>query len=497
MLRSLPSLSRWLIVTGMFIGLGGAFAFVYLSGLQATPFHPDESSQLFMSRDFDMLFLRREPAALAWQPDEPLTPDVRLRLLDAPITRYLAGLGWWARGFTAADLNVDWVWGATWEENQAAIPPADVLWAARAPTALLGALTAVLALWWGIRLGGWPTGLTAALLVGLDPLMLLHTRRAMAESALTFFSALAAVGSLALVDVCDRLDGFRWRAPLGGALVGALVGLALCSKQTEIVMLPVALLASGGALRQRLWPLRQRLIVLVLLSLGIGVGSGLTFWLLNPVLSQHPVSALREMLTLRSELVESQIQVNGERDPEVVLGTAPARLRAMVQQLYWQPPAVWDAPVYLEHLQPEAEAYFAEPLHLWLRRPPWPWLLMGLTALGLGVCVYHAARDRLSSPPRAEQVLLLWFGMTLVFLALVIPLNWQRYFLPLLVPSRLLAALGAGVGLRWIVGMVVGTSRVQPAPTRGADGMIGGRGNRSPYAGGTLLDVASITRSYK
>ena len=189
--------------------------------------------------------------------------------------------------------------------------------------------------------------------------------------------------------------------------------------------------------------------------------------------------------------------MNGERDPEVVLGTAPARLRAMVQQLYWQPPAVWDAPVYLEHLQPEAEAYFAEPLHLWLRRPPWPWLLMGLTALGLGVCVYRAARDRLSSPPRAEQVLLLWFGMTLVFLALVIPLNWQRYFLPLLVPSRLLAALGAGVGLRWIVGMVVGTSRVQPAPTRGADGMIGGRGNRSPYAGRTLLDVASITRSYK
>ncbi len=432
------------------IGLASVLAFVYLRGLAAAPFHPDESSQIFMSRDFEALFLRRDPAALAWRPDQPLAPDMSLRLLDAPVTRYLIGLGWWLSGFTVDELNADWVWGATWEENQAALPSPELLGAARAPIILLSVLSTVVLFWWGLRLEGWATGLFAALFTGLDPLMLLHARRAMAESALTFFSALAALGSLLLAITCDRLDRLNWRAALAGVLVGVLSGLALCSKQTEVVMLPVAWLAGGLAIIQRPWPLRQRLTTLAALGLAVGVGSGLTFWLLNPVLSRHPVGAFQEMLRLRAELARSQVEVNGARDPAIVLRSVPSRLSAMFLQLYFYgAPEVWDAPVYLEQLQPAAQAYLAGPLHRWLNRPLWPELGLGLTGLALGVCAYRVVRDRFGRQTRAEQTLLLWFGLTLILLALVIPLNWQRYFLPLLLPARLLTAFGAALALKW------------------------------------------------
>jgi 4-amino-4-deoxy-L-arabinose transferase-like glycosyltransferase len=450
---------RWLVNGVIPIALGLVFALIYLRGLPFVPFHPDESSQLFMSRDFDTFFVRHDFAALAWQPGAPLALDMRLRLLDAPLTRYLAGFGWWARGLTVNDLNIDWVWGAAWDANEAALPHPAVLQAARLPVALLGAFTVTLLFWLGIKSGGWTTGLLAALLVGLDPLTLLHTRRTMAESELIFFSALAALGTLVLANACDRLDGFRWRVLAGALGVGVLAGLALSSKQTELVMIPVAGLACGAALVQRPWAWRKRLGMLALLCGVIGLTAGLTFFLLNPVLWSQPLAGLQTMLRMRNELVQSQIRVNGEREPQVVLTTIPARLDAMVEQLYWQTPAVWDAPVYLEHLQPAADQYFAVPFHTWLHQPPWPALLLCLTALGLGVGLCRVARSCLNSDTRALQLALFWFGVTAIFLAFVIPLDWQRYFLPLLAPTRLLAALGlSALGQK-----LLALARIRPA----------------------------------
>ncbi len=423
--------------------LAVGFALVLLRDLARVPYHPDESSQLYMSRDFDTLVLQRNPAALAWLPGEPVSPDARLRLLDAPLTRYLLGAGWWLAGYTSEDLNADWTWGAAWEENAAAIPRLDLLLAARRPLAVLGALAAVAAFAFGKRLGGLGVGVVAAFLLALDPLTLLHSRRAMAESALTVFSVLAVLGILYLTAFVDSLSSFSWKVAAGAVGVGVLAGLALSSKQTELVMIPVALLAVGWALGQRPWPVRTRLAALGTASAGIALAGGLTFLALNPVLYAHPLEAAREMMSLRAELATEQVRVNGESRPEEVLSSVPARLGAAVAQLYWQPPAVWDAPVYLDHLQPAAAAYFADPLMTLLRQPPLSLALLGLTAWGLGASARRIYRDRGGPATRPEQVLWLWAGVTLALLALVIPLNWQRYFLPLLPPSRLFAALGA------------------------------------------------------
>ncbi len=448
--------------------LACALLVLYLSDLDRVPFHPDESTQIYMSRDFDIAFLQHNPAALAWTPDQPLSPEARLRLLDAPLTKTLIGLGRWLRGFTLADSNVDWVWGATWADNRAAIPSHDLLMAARLPTAVLGALASVLVFWIGVQVSGIGAGLIAALLVGLDPLLLLHARRAMAESALTFFSVLAAFGILLLVRHCDSLKRFRLRTVALGAVIGLLSGLAMDSKQTELVMLPIALAATALCLLQRQWTRRSQSVALTVLWFVIGAGWLVGVWLLNPVLYRDPISVTQTMLSLRADLAREQVAVNGAANPQSVLASVPARLGAAVAQLYWQPAAAWDVPVYLDQLQSAASAYFANPINSLVRQPFVGLLLVIFSGVGIGDSAMRVWRDRLGARTRTEQVLWLWSLVTLALLALTIPLNWQRYFMPLLAPSRLFAALGvfacARIALRSASSLPLRKVRYQRAP---------------------------------
>ncbi|MBI4770547.1 MAG: glycosyltransferase family 39 protein, partial [Chloroflexi bacterium] len=330
----------------------------------------------------------------------------------------------------------------TWEANQQALPRSVVLLAGRGPLAVLGALATVVMFWIGYEVVGMGVGLIAALLLGLDPLSLLHTRRAMAEGSLIFFSALAAWGSLRLARACDAWETFRWRIFAGGALVGTLAGLAMASKQTEVVMLPVALLAIGLPLLQRPWPLAQRWRALAAIWLVIGLGGALTFWALNPILYRQPLNVAQKMLELRAQLAQEQIEVNGAAHPDMLTPTPLARLRAAFWQVYVRPPAFWDAPVYLDHLKPLTETYLSSPVNSLLRRPLFGPVIAVLSAVGVAASGYRLIRGRLSPATRAEQVVWWWSAATLVLLLFAIPLDWQRYFLPLLAPARLFAAIG-------------------------------------------------------
>jgi 4-amino-4-deoxy-L-arabinose transferase-like glycosyltransferase len=441
---------RWPLVAALTVVLAVAFLVIYLFDLAAVPFHPDESGYLYMSRDFSILFLDRNPLALAWSPTQPLTLETQKRLLDAPLTRYMVGLGWWLRGYTTADLNADWAWGAPWEANLAAIPPPALLLAARTPIAVLGALSAVLLFWIGVDIGGIALGLPAALLLALDPLLLLHARRAMAESLLTFFSLLAIWGVLRLVRACDAPSANGLKLLAGSVGVGVLLGLAMSAKQTELALLPVALLITALALMQRHELLGRRLKTATLTAFAVVAASALTFWLLNPVLLTDPWAVARQMIAARAELAAAQIAVNGAADPGLVLADPPVRVAAAAVQLYWQMPSFWDVPVYLDQLQPPAQRYLAVAWHTFLREAPAGILIIAFSVLGVAASVARLARQGLGAATRAEQLLWLWTLLTLALLAVSIPLNWQRYFMPLLPASRLFAAMGIVVAVRFV-----------------------------------------------
>ena len=440
-------LAAALLILSLALGLGD---------LARVPFHPDESTQVHMSQDFVTFLLEGRPAVLAWRPGAPPTPEARYRLLDAPVPRYLIGLAAALAGFSRADLNADWAWDASWQTNLAEgrLPQTGLPLAARAPAAVLSALAVALVAAIGLLARGPGVGLLAGLLLVVHPLLLLHGRRAMAEGPLLFASALALLAGIVFA---RRLDaGPRahspgvgsgreaWRSLLAGALtVGALAGLAVACKQSAGALIPAALAPTGLALWGRPGPRGRRLGESLLVILAGGAAAGLVFLALNPVLWAAPLQAAAAMVAARAGFVQDQLATLSQLAPAQVLPTVGDRLRAALAQLYLQPPAVWDLPVanHLGYLEPQARAYLAVPLYQ--GRPAAGALLLGLSTAGLAFSALRLGRDRLGPATRAEQGLWAWGLATLAFTLAAVPVDWQRYFLPLLPPVCLFAALGA------------------------------------------------------
>src|SRR3990172_6948271 len=210
---------------------------VNLWNLASVPFHPDEATWIFMSRDLALL-ARQGPGAVCWQPGAAADPVALERARTAPLPRHILGLERLAGILPAGAVPVDWDWTTTWAVNaeRGAVPSASVLLAARLPMALLTSFAALLVFLIARRIGGAGAGWAAALLFIFNPLMLLHGRRAMSEAALVFGVCLAV--------------WLMMRLPRAGLIQGAGVALAVLAKHSGIVIAPAALLSA-------LWPVAQ------------------------------------------------------------------------------------------------------------------------------------------------------------------------------------------------------------------------------------------------
>lgn len=399
-----------------------ALAAFHLSSFAGVPFHPDEATQLYMSSDFDALVTR--PASLAWTPDRRDDPQLIIRLLDAPLTRYTLGVGRALAGLSAPP--VDWDWGLTWAENEAAgaLPSERLLVAGRLAVTLLLPLSVTFIYLSGRAAGGWVAGVVAALLLGTNALVLVHSRRAMAEGALTFGVTLALWG-------CLRGDRRPWLAGLG-------VALAFNAKQSALALFPVGLLAvvwlPADASRRR-----RRLATHLLQYMAV---FGLLTLALNPVLWRDPVRAAGEMWRARGELLARQVADAERLAPGQVLDTPVQRLGVMAANLFYLPPAFYEVDNYAEDTAAAEEAYLRNPAHHLLRGLAGGTLMLVLTLFGLIAAALQWRRE--SAPQR--RVLTLLLLATLLQTALLVaavPLPWQRFVMPL-VP---MACLWAGYGV--------------------------------------------------
>jgi hypothetical protein len=394
-----------------------------LWGVDQLPFHPDESSYLYMSSDFGHLL--SDPFSLVWTPDQTIDNRAHMRLVDAPLTRYLLGLGRNLAGLTA--LPADWDWSKTWEQNQAAgaLPDPRLLLAGRMTLTLLLPVSLLLIYKIGSRMHGTFTGLLAALLLGLNALVLLHDRRAMAEAALTF-GVLFALWSF--------LAGKRqpW-------LVGLGLAVAFNAKHTGLILLPVGLLAvvlpDTGRLpvKNLAW---QRLVI----DLGqLLVVFGLVTWLLNPFLWRQPVQAVQAAIVERQELQKRQQADLKRLTPDVALNSPSQRLAALLANLYFNPPAFAEAGNYSGQTQAAEQAYMANPVHNLLRGLLGGSLMFALNLIGMALACL-----RLNRALPAQQRMLALLLLSTLALALgifwLVPLPWQRYVIPLVPLSCLWSA---------------------------------------------------------
>jgi len=315
----------------------------YWSGVSRVPFHPDETTQIYMSSDFELFF--QNPLSLAWQPDEPLSSRMQYRLLDAPLTRMAIGLGRFLTRQTA--LAKDWNWSETWQANQAnhALPDAKLLLISRLSTAWVFPLSLLLIFLIGERIGGQPAGWVSMLLFASNALILLHTRRAMAEGFLAFTILLF------LKEITNQTSK-EWR-------LGCISALAVCAKQSTVVLFIIGLLYVFINHKDMRASIGNRFTKATIFS---GIFLAL-FFFFNPFLWSHPISALQASVNERNNLLSRQIETIAAASPNMALQTYSQRSAGLIARLFLSAPAIEDIRNYHEDLFPVASAYLSSPLN--------------------------------------------------------------------------------------------------------------------------------------
>ncbi len=398
----------WVPLVGLFL----LTAFQLLN-LATVPFHPDEVSLLYQSRDFEAWL--RDPASLAWSPSRSGDAQQQYRLLNAPLPKYVLGFGRWLAGVGQDEVAVDWDWTQDWDANleRRALPSDKALAAGRAASTLLLPAATVFLYRAGRKLGGPSVGLLAALLLGINALVLLHARRAMAEGSLVFAISLALWGIL-------EADRHPWLAGLGTAL-------ALAAKHSALPLLPVGLIAAVWAREPGRGPRRTASAAVLFAAVFL-----LVTFALNPLLWSEPIAAVGAIVEARTSLVQDQIQAQGIAENLVIPLPLQGsdRLAVFLAHLFLAPPQFEEIGNYHAQLRPSVETYLSIPGHELLRGWLIGGLILGVTVAGLALGLAKL-RTATREQSRSLSLLLLATGLQALTLFVGIPLPYQRYYVPL------------------------------------------------------------------
>jgi 4-amino-4-deoxy-L-arabinose transferase-like glycosyltransferase len=416
-----------------------ACSLLYLPTLGSVPFHPDESSWIYMSRDFDTL-VRLRIGDLVWWKGKAPNGDIGFQLLDAPLAKYQIGVARWVSGHRR-EVIANWDWRRPWDYNQAsgAMPSPALLHWARVSSVVAAVLSFVVFFLIAEPIVGILPAAAATLLLAIHPFEPLHARRAMAESAAQLFLMLA---MWAIIRLAVSSDADRIRAAVRSAGAGVALGLAVSAKQNAAAIAPLGVVAA--VMMPMFWPasISRRLAAAALNTAVLVAASLLTFFVLNPVLYSQPIHAGRDMITMRRNLVQQQVASSDNGGSVDTIHSVPSRLRAAYDEIFWRPPDTNESMTYAE-LQPSGRAYEKNYLVRFWNVTLARVAFLLLTAMGLVIAILEIVRRRFAADARPLLLVTLWLLAEVAFVALFIPLDWQRYFLPLLPPVCVLAALGA------------------------------------------------------
>ncbi|MFQ3536081.1 MAG: glycosyltransferase family 39 protein [Aggregatilineales bacterium] len=392
------------------VGISLLILYVLL-GVARVPFHGDESTILYMAKDW---FRLREAGigALFYQPmpTEPM-PQV-LRLINGTLAPFSYGIVLNLAGLDDQAINGGWDWGSDWWQNQyyGHFPRPEVLFIGRWTSAL--SLCLALALFFasarlliGAQLAFW-----AVLLVGLAPAVLLNGRRAMFEGAAFLGAALVWYAAARVVVRRARLGSWLF--------LGVACGLALAAKHTNVLLVAPIFVALAWQGRAHLWQSARSLLLATLIAI-------VTFLALNPSWWSAPLSVPREVLHLRSETLAHQNAVFGR----------PLSLAERLEALIAFP---LGAPQYFEDTNNDWAAWLADSIDAYERG------VSGVAWYAFAPLVYGLLVLGVTALMRLQVGALIGAALTGIGAALLITntLMWQRYYLLLSFPLALVMALG-------------------------------------------------------
>jgi len=427
----MPRISPRILLLVVFILIA---SLVYLAGVSRVPFHPDETTNIYMSSDFEAFFL--QPSALFWQPGNDGEQRQHYRLLDPPMGRTWIGFVRWLTG--QEELLADWDWSIPWQENQAAgaLPNADLLQTGRLAAAILFPFTLILIYLTGKSLNGELTGWIAMFLTISSALVLMHTRRAMAEGWLVTGIALSLWALIA------------WRERPW--LCAIPIALAFNAKYSAALLLLVGILAILWNPEETKQTWRSKFIYIAIF---LAIFGGITL-LLNPFLWAHPIQALSAAITARSDFMVAQAVDFAGTSSLFAPQTFWQSLAAMLAQLFFTPPAFAEVSNYLAQTQPAISVYLSNPLNNLLRGFVGGGIQLGFFLLGLITTLRGIFTSPSFIPKRGLILILAALTFEFAFMLITTNVAFQRYYLVLLPMVILISSLGFASMIRFITDII-------------------------------------------
>lgn len=416
--RSVP---RW--VDGLWLGLLSIYV---LAGAAIVPYHGDESTLVFMGRDYHYLFVEGDLSEVLYDRTKSSgRVEQRLRLENGTISKTIYGWLAWNLDYGLDDFNQPWNWGEDYEANLRSnrAPGERLLGAARMASALQLAL-AVLAFFKFVEMTlNRPTAYLASALFALHPNVLINGRRAMMEGSHLLGLMLVLLASAWLL---------RERKRYAYPLLGAGMGFAVAAKHPNALIAALAFLAVLIATWRGARPGGGRKWVSFL---SLPIAAALVFFLLTPAWWSAPFELPALIIELRADLLRAQVGWFGGYNAfeEGVLGFFRYVFAAEHQYFEVAHWAEYDA------ITAQIARYESSGLAGVLIGGT---NLFGIVSLALAAygALDLARNSNMASDMRA--LLLIWMGGSALVTLAVTPLPWARYYLPLAPALVMLAAHG-------------------------------------------------------
>ena len=421
-----------------------------VAGMPLATFHPDETERIHRSVDYATIFIEGDLASMI-EVTDPVTGKVKAStfhsLLAAPLQSYITGFMWHLAGFSPDDLPPSWHWGRDFKTNiaEGRRPSESLLNIGRFASTLFLCLTVVLVYAFGRIYRGRILAYFVSGVYALNPVVLLHGRRAMYDAPFVFWGILMLLLALLISRKHEQqLPVSRWWW-VGFILSGAL---GIAAKQTGVIFVVIALawvfvVELSTMLFTNPWrdTLRRAFSSGLQLS-AYGIMIIVIVFLLTPVFWSNPIARLNDHLDLRIRIVQNQVK-----------GTkgAPMSLAKRVEFIVTQP---FIHPANRGHDADETERYLNS---VWYGVRYGTVGGLGLMLLaGYGIIVVLWPSLRLHRDQSLYTGLLIWLVAMVVFV-LMNPLPWQRYYYPLIPVITLLA----GLGLQSLIDLIIGKWHVK------------------------------------
>ncbi len=386
-------------------------AIFVLAGVSTIPFHPDESSWLYMSKDFELFFSK--PSSLMWVDSRDGEVDQYKRLIDAPFAKYIIGL---SRNIVGVPtIKSDWNWELSWSDNKhaGALPTQYQLNVGRLTNTLVLIASTVLIYISGKHLESRLTGIIAAVFFGTNSLLLLHNRHVMAESVLTLCIVLS------IIAVFYGSD-YPW-------FTGLAVALAVNSKQSVIPLVGVGLFSVLWIPNQNfnIKRIGKNAAIYSIVLVGLS-------YILNPLWWSHPVRVPIEAWIARVNFRDNQVATLRIFASNQVLDTPIKRLVSFIANLYILPPAFYEAANYINETEISQVKYLSFPGHNLLRGIIGGGIALLLSLFGTIIGIINVIRSADPVKRRKLTLLLLATSFQAIAILVAIPIPYQRYVIPMI-----------------------------------------------------------------